>query len=231
MRKILNILFQNWIKYGFETIVVTVGIFGAFTLESWKDNRQEEKELFEIYRTIADDLQTDALALDTILVDYEWRITLMLRILTEPVSTDDWIENDSLDDSFMGYPDFRESLRGLDLLKSTITAGGEAGVLAGRISNFYNSKLLENSVSLSEVDDLLYDNLKHWVNNEVWLSSALVEGDRTLLAEYVKDNPYFRNRLSAYLSVFISHRNDLNRYKEEGTELAEEINTFLENKP
>jgi len=77
MRIILSILKQNWIKYGFETIVVTMGILGAFTLESWKDERQEEKELLEIYRTIADDLHTDALALDTILANYEWRILLM----------------------------------------------------------------------------------------------------------------------------------------------------------
>ena len=63
MRAFLNILKHNWIKYGFETVVVTVGILGAFTLESWKDNRQEEKELLGIYRTIADDLQSDSLSL------------------------------------------------------------------------------------------------------------------------------------------------------------------------
>ena len=62
---------------------------GAFALESWKDNRHEEKELLEVYRTIADDLQTDVLALDTLLNDYEWRINILMRILTEPVSMDD----------------------------------------------------------------------------------------------------------------------------------------------
>lgn len=229
MRKILNILFQNWIKYGFETIVVTVGIFGAFTLESWKDQRQEEKELRGVYRNIADDLHTDALALDTILADYKWRINTMYRILTEAISEDEWIENDSLRESFMGYPDFRESQRGLGLLKSKITAGGEAGNLAGRISNFYNVRLLEISVSLNEVDDILYDNLKHWMNNEVWLSATLLDEDRTLLARYVKDNPYFRNRLTVFLAVLASHTNNLNKYKEEGTILAEEINAFLGN--
>jgi hypothetical protein len=228
MRKILNIVSQNWIKYGFETIVVTVGILGAFTLESWKDHRQEEKELLKIYRTIADDLHTDSLALDQILASYEWNITIMKRILYEHVSTVDWIENDSLVSSFMGFPDFRESLRGLNLLKSKITTGGEAGILAGRISNFYNVRLLENSVTLNEVDGILYDNLQHWMVNDVWLGESLIEGDQTLLSEYVEDNPYFRNRIAVYLLVFNNHYRNLKRYKEEGTKLAEEIIAFLE---
>ena len=88
MRKIISLLKQNWIKYGFETVVVTVGILGAFALESWKDERREEKELLEVYRAIADDLRTDALALDSILLNYAWRVTLMKRILNEPVSMD-----------------------------------------------------------------------------------------------------------------------------------------------
>lgn len=229
MRKILQILKQNWIKYGFETVVVTVGILGAFTLESWKDSRQEEKELFEIYRTITEDLYTDTLALDTILEDYWWRMKYMDRILTEPLSMDEWIENDSLSESFVGYPSFRESLRGLDLFKSKITTGGEAGILAGRISNFYNEKLLKNSVTRNEVDDFLYDNIKHWVDDGTWLSAVYVDKNVSLLGEYVEDNPYFRNRLTAYLLVFVNHYLALSQYKEEGAELAEEIKTFLEN--
>ena len=59
----------------------------------------EEKELLEIYKTIAHDLHTDVQALDTLLLAYEWRINIMKRILTEPVSMDDWINNDSLDGS------------------------------------------------------------------------------------------------------------------------------------
>ena len=55
---------------------------GALALDTWKENRHEEKELLEVYRTIADDLQTDVLALDTLLNDYEWKINILMRILT-----------------------------------------------------------------------------------------------------------------------------------------------------
>ena len=230
MRKILIILRQNWIKYGFETIVVTVGLLGAFALEGWRENRKEEKELLEVYSIIADDLQNDALALDSILPKYKSSIALMLRILTEEVTMEDWINNDSLLVSFWGYPDFQESQRGLDLLKLKITSSGESGMLAGRISGFYNEKLFENRVTRNEVDDFLYDNMKHWMDNSIWLNAAIIDRDRSLLAEYVEDNPYFRNRLSAYLLVFVNHHNNLLEYKEEGTKLAEGINTFLQNK-
>jgi len=229
MRKILSILKQNWIKYGFETIVVTVGLLGAFALEGWRENRVEERELLEIYSIIADDLHSDALALDTILPEYKSSIALMIRILTEEVTKEDWINNDSLLISFWGYPDFQESLRGLDLLKLKITSSGESGMLAGRISGFYNERLFENHVTLNEVEKFLYENLQYWMDDSVWLNASIIEGDRSLLAEYVEDNPYFRNRLSAYLLVFINHHDNLLEYKNEGTKLAEEIDAFLGN--
>jgi hypothetical protein len=71
MNRILKILKENWIRYGFETMVVTVGILGAFSLESWRDKRQHEKELLEIYQTVSNDLQSDIQALDSILLGFE----------------------------------------------------------------------------------------------------------------------------------------------------------------
>lgn len=228
MRAFLNILKQNWIKYGFETVVVTVGILGAFTLESWKDNRQEERELLDIYRTIADDLHNDSLELVNFLEEYKWMIKSMTRILTETVSREEWNENDSLYYSFTGFSDFRENIRGLDLLRSRITAGGEAGILADRISHFYNRKLLRNEVTKAELNDILFHNLKHWMDHEIWLSSSLVDDDLAPLAEYAMDNPYFRNRIATYRIIFSNHYRALSEYQEEGAELAKEIHVFLE---
>lgn len=228
MRVVLNILKLNWIKYGFETVVVTVGILGAFALESWKDQRQEEKELLEIYRTIADDLHNDSLALNNYFEDYKWRLEHMKRILTEPVSKEEWIENDSLYLSFTGFPDFRASMRGLDLLKSNIAAEGEAGILAGHISQFYNTRLLRNDVTREELNDILFHNVKHWMDNETWLSSTLIDRDLTSFSEYAVDNPYFRNRIATYMILFDNHYSSLKEYQEVGSELAEEIHAFLE---
>ena len=228
MRKILRILKENWIKYGFETVVVTVGILGAFALENWKDNRQQEKELREIYRTISEDLQADALTLDTLLEKYEWRVHIMRRIVMDSVTMEDWIQNDSLASSFIGYPDFQESLRGLELLKSRIAINAETGILAGHISQFYNERLLKNKVYLTEVEGMLNNNVEHWVDDAEWLSTYFVDEDHTQLAEYALDNPYFRNRISTYMVVLANYHDNLNIYREEGRKLAQEINAFLD---
>ena len=39
MKKIVNHLKENWIRYGFETLVVVVGVLGAFSLNNWNENR------------------------------------------------------------------------------------------------------------------------------------------------------------------------------------------------
>ena len=40
MKKIINHLKENWIRYGFETFVIIIGILGAFTLSNWNDERK-----------------------------------------------------------------------------------------------------------------------------------------------------------------------------------------------
>jgi len=44
MRKVIQHLRENWIRYGFETLVVLVGILGAFQLNTWNENRRLVKE-------------------------------------------------------------------------------------------------------------------------------------------------------------------------------------------
>ena len=56
MKKILNHIRKNWIRHGFETLVVTVGILGAFTLNNWNEDRKsgkvELKILEELYAVL-----------------------------------------------------------------------------------------------------------------------------------------------------------------------------------
>lgn len=47
MGKFRKLLERDWLKYGFETFAVLVGVLGAFALENWQDklrDRQREKE-------------------------------------------------------------------------------------------------------------------------------------------------------------------------------------------
>ena len=46
MRKVISHIKENWIRYGFETLVVIMGILGAFSLNSWNEQvKQNESEL------------------------------------------------------------------------------------------------------------------------------------------------------------------------------------------
>ncbi len=59
MKRIIRELKHNWIKYGFETVAILIGILGAITLENWNENRQDKKELVSILRTIKSNLHSD----------------------------------------------------------------------------------------------------------------------------------------------------------------------------
>ena len=52
MRKIISHLKDNWIRHGFETLVVTVGILGAFTLNNWNENSKRNNQEIEILENL-----------------------------------------------------------------------------------------------------------------------------------------------------------------------------------
>lgn len=67
MKKIFNHLKENWIRHGFETLVVTVGILGAFTLNNWNEIRKNEIESKEIYEDLLISLRKDSIQLNRII--------------------------------------------------------------------------------------------------------------------------------------------------------------------
>ena len=59
MKKILEHLRKNWIRHGFETLVVVVGILVAFTLSNWKEERKARVLEIEILTEIRENLILD----------------------------------------------------------------------------------------------------------------------------------------------------------------------------
>ena len=62
--KIIKQLKSDWIKYGFETIAVIVGILAAFALDSWNDERQLEKTERNLLMEMQSNLQTNIVNLE-----------------------------------------------------------------------------------------------------------------------------------------------------------------------
>ena len=66
MKKIIKHLKENWIRHGFETLVVVVGVLIAFTLNNWNESRRNDEEARQLIRALSSDL-----ALDTTLL-HNW---------------------------------------------------------------------------------------------------------------------------------------------------------------
>jgi len=44
MKKVIDHLKGNWIRHGFETLVVIIGVLGAYTLNNWNEGRKVKKQ-------------------------------------------------------------------------------------------------------------------------------------------------------------------------------------------
>ena len=60
MRQIFEHIKSNWIKYGFETTAIIIGILGAHYLSNWKDSRVEKKTEAEYLSKLVVDLRDQA---------------------------------------------------------------------------------------------------------------------------------------------------------------------------
>ena len=56
MKQIWQHLKKKWIKYLFEIVAIIIGIFGAFTLDNWKQDRLDKKEEILLLKEISGDL-------------------------------------------------------------------------------------------------------------------------------------------------------------------------------
>jgi len=59
MKKILNHLKENWIRHGFETLVVVVGILVAFTLNNWNEGKKARQLEIKILKEIRENIERD----------------------------------------------------------------------------------------------------------------------------------------------------------------------------
>ena len=59
MNRILQNLKQNWITYGFETLVVIAGILIAYSLNNWNEERKEEALESQYLERLVIDLASD----------------------------------------------------------------------------------------------------------------------------------------------------------------------------
>ena len=98
MKKTITSLKENWIRYGFEAIVITVGILGAFMLESLYDNKKTKETEHKLLNEMVSGLENDISTLDFNIALHESG-TRACRIILESFEQD-LRYNDSLSQYF-----------------------------------------------------------------------------------------------------------------------------------
>ena len=68
MKRILTTLSQKWPEYLLEILVLIIGIYGAFAVESWGENNDRRKVEIEILKGCRTELQAD-------LIEINWNLS------------------------------------------------------------------------------------------------------------------------------------------------------------
>jgi hypothetical protein len=59
MKKILKHLKENWIRHGFETLAVLLGVLAAFALNDWNEQRKDKQKEIELLSELRENLEED----------------------------------------------------------------------------------------------------------------------------------------------------------------------------
>lgn len=98
MKRFFNTLSQKWPEYLFEILVLIIGIYGAFALERWNEERKEREKETKILKELLKGLESDKR-------DISWNLDLHTDVLRSQEIILDWLKsnrsyNDSLDTHF-----------------------------------------------------------------------------------------------------------------------------------
>ena len=66
MKRILSTLAQKWPEYLLEILVLIIGIYGAFELDSWNEQRQREEKLNALFEKVKNEMIVDLRRLDEV---------------------------------------------------------------------------------------------------------------------------------------------------------------------
>jgi hypothetical protein len=148
MKKILETIKRKWAEYLLETFVIIIGILGAFMLDEWRENRNNQQLLGEYYLLLKSELVTDTLNLVND-IEYISKSNIGFDILIKNINQELSLPPDSvltLYSPMFGIGDFRANTETFESIKSS-----------GNISIIKNLAINQGYFKLLRVHEVTYN--------------------------------------------------------------------------
>jgi hypothetical protein len=68
MKKLLKHLKENWIRHGFETFAILIGVLAAFSLSNWNEGRNAKKQERIVLQQLLDEFHYNKIKLGSYLI-------------------------------------------------------------------------------------------------------------------------------------------------------------------
>jgi hypothetical protein len=179
MKRIFSTFKDKWPEYLLEILVLIIGIYGAFELENWNENRQRKAEEKVIVESLLSDFKANQMLIQEGIRDHEDNLLYCVAV-GRLLGQDPTPANKKLIDSLIYYS---AEYTSLELISSTI----ESVASGDQLSLIQNEKLKKELVEYprylglykeremlvrSIVVDMIRPNLEKYVSMAMWLDEV-----------------------------------------------------------
>ena len=150
MNKLFTSIRQKWVDYLLEVMVITIGILGAFALNTWNESRNLRVFEQEILLEIASNLEDDAQILNQNVQALTSAINALDQVLDNPDVSEDSIP--ALLGQIICFERFMPKTSAFEVLKSKGLTTIQDKELRKMITNYYDTDLSRIEQSLADIE-------------------------------------------------------------------------------
>jgi hypothetical protein len=165
MKRILTTLSKKWPEYLLEILVLIIGIYGAFAVESWNEDKKNDKFESDILLFINQNLIKDSIALQSIYKENTKAIDAINRLLSPDAQQ---LSDDSIAlylGAIINFDRFRPITSAFEVLKSNGLNNVTNPELRVIISTYYDNDVLSILQSLMDIEKSFNNDLVPWVKD------------------------------------------------------------------